>query len=197
MTDQSFRAFVAAIEAGDDLEAERQSHLLTETSEMDLLDLANSENIDKQWWAVRALANCGTEQATSTLATMLEKEDNALRAAGALALGHLYRRAPNAVSHTLEKVAGLLSDEDGLVRQTAADALAMCGDAALPALRAVLESSHQGARARAAHTLRKIATKAMVPLLFQHLNDENYLVRMHAYEALDEMGLLDNVLVTL
>ena len=34
-------------------------------------------------------------------------------------------------------------------------------------------------------------------VLFRYLNDSNYLVRTYAYEGLDEMGLLDNVIVTL
>ncbi len=32
-------------------------------------------------------------------------------------------------------------------------------------------------------------------ILYALLNDENHLVRAYAYEGLDEMGLLENVLV--
>jgi hypothetical protein len=33
--------------------------------------------------------------------------------------------------------------------------------------------------------------------LYHCLNDANYLVHMYAHEGLDEMGLLENILVTL
>ena len=220
MEQQSFRAFLMAIEADDDAEAERQTHQLTSASEADLLALVSLKDVDRRsvdsqsvdlpssdklWWAARALACCGTERAVPILATLLNEEDCALRAVSALSLGHLYRRAPDAVSGVLDQVAALLIDDDGLVRQSAADALAICGDASIPVLQTVLQGSHEGARARAAYALRKIATTAITtartaataPLLFQHLNDQNYLVRTYAYEALDEMGLLDNVIVTL
>ena len=121
-----------------------------------------------------------------------------LRAAAALALVHLHSRAPAAVAPALDTVAALLTDDDGLVRQTAADCLAQCGDDAVPALGRVLrESAHQGARTRAAGALRKIATMKAAAILYPLLNDPNHLVRMYAYEGLDEMGLLENVLVVL
>ena len=47
----------------------------------------------------------------------------------------------------------------------------------------------------AAAALRKIGTPATVPALFRCLNDPNYLVHTYAYEALDEMGLLETQLV--
>jgi HEAT repeat protein len=43
--------------------------------------------------------------------------------------------------------------------------------------------------------LRKIATLKAAAILYALLNDENHLVRSYAYEGLDEMGLLENVLV--
>jgi hypothetical protein len=43
--------------------------------------------------------------------------------------------------------------------------------------------------------LRKIATVPAARLMFQYLNDDNYLVHTYAYEGLDEMGLLENVLL--
>lgn len=43
--------------------------------------------------------------------------------------------------------------------------------------------------------LRKSATLAAAGVMFQYLNDENYLVRTYAYEGLDEMGLLENLLL--
>ena len=70
----------------------------------------------------------------------------------------------------------MLTDSDGLVRQTAADALARCGDDAVD-VEAVLDTLHDGARARAAYALRKIGTKKAAGLLYPLLDDPNHLVR--------------------
>ena len=114
-----------------------------------------------------------------------------MRAAAALALGYLYARVPDAVTPALDQVAALLSDNEGMVRQAAADCLALCGDGAVEALGRILRhSTHQGARTRAAGALRKIATMRSAAILYPLLNDGNHLVRMYAYEGLDEMGLL-------
>jgi HEAT repeat protein len=82
------------------------------------------------------------------------------------------------------------------VRQAAANGLSMCGDVALPAIQHILATSqHQGARTRAASAVRSIRTPASIPVLFRCLNDSNHLVHSYAREALDEMGLLDNVIL--
>ena len=60
-----------------------------------------------------------------------------------------------------------------------------------------LSGDHQGARTRATASLRKIGTMKAAAVLYQHLNDPNHLVRLYAYEALDEMGLLENQLLIL
>jgi len=170
---------------------------LTPTDEPTLLPLLSAAHADQRWWATRALAFCGTQAAVPSLVAALDDQDAALRATAALALGHLYLREPDAVRPVLDQVATKLADEEGVVRQTIADALAMCGDAAVPALAHVLQGNHEGARTRAAYALRKIATMKAASILYRHLNDTNYLVQMYAYEGLDEMGLLENILVTL
>lgn len=100
----------------------------------------------------------------------------------------------------MRAMAALFDDANGTVRQSAADALILYSDLAVPVLQSVLASDSEAARVRAAYALRKIATqggaiKATAPALFQILNDSNYLVHTYAHEALEEMGLLDNVLV--
>jgi len=102
------------------------------------------------------------------------------------------------VTPYLDQVADCLKDDDGMVRQVAADALAQCGDDAVPALARILfQQAHEGARTRAAGALRKIATMKAAGVLYALLNDSNHLVRAYAYEGLDDMGLLETVLVTL
>jgi HEAT repeat protein len=130
------------------------------------------------------------------LAARLQDVQPAVRAAAALALAHLHARDAASVTPWLDAVAGLLEDEEGYVRQAAADSLALCGDDGVPPLGSVLRySTHQGARTRAAGALRKIATMPAAAILYALLNDQNHLVRAYAYEGLDEMGLLENVLV--
>ncbi len=188
--------FLAAIAAGDDEVTEQYALQLTSADEPALLALAASGDADQRWWGVRGLAQAGTAAALPVLRNALADPDPAVRAAAALGAGYLYAREPDATAPELEAVATLLADDDGIVRQAASDALALCGDAAVPALGSVLRSStHEGARTRAAASLRKIATMKAAAILYALLNDPNHLVRMYAYEGLDEMGLLENVLV--
>lgn len=198
--------FLQAAAVDNEAEAERLSYHLQPSDEAQLLSIlrADDEDVDLCWWAVRALAHCGTAEAAPSLADRLtdpqesaspDQEANLLCATAAMALGHLHQRAPEAVHPHLPKMAQQLAHTDGFVRQAAANALAICGDAAVPVLEAALTGQDDGARARAAHALRKIGTLKVAPALFQHLNDPHYLVRLHAYEGLDEMGLLDNVIL--
>lgn len=205
--------FVQAIIADDETNAEKLCHYLQPADEaalLALLESAQNDNplhaADLRWWATRALAHCGTATAAPIVASLLHEpvdsktadngdESNLLCATAALALGHLHQREPESVSPYLPKLAAQLAHPDGFVRQAAADALALCGDAAVPSLAEILASTNDGARSRAAYALRKIGSLAVAPALFQHLNDPHYLVRLHAYEGLDAMGLLDNVLL--
>ena len=191
-------AFLAAIDAGADERAEACALQLQSDDETALLKWVDATNLDRQWWAVRALARCGTAAAAPVIGAQLADADSSVRAAAALALAHLHARAADAVMVWLDPIAGLLLDDDGMVRQVAADSLAMCRDDAVPALARILfQQTHQGARTRAAGALRKIATMKSAGILYALLNDENHLVRAYAYEGLDEMGLLETVIVTL
>ena len=187
---------LAAVARQDDGEAERLALLLTAADEPALLELLASTNEDERWWAVRGLALVGSKDSIAPLEQKLRDEAPAVRAAAALAMADLHARYSEDTAAQLEAVADLLADDEGYVRQAAADCLAQCGDPAVPALGHVLRTStHQGARTRAAGALRKIATMKAAAILYALLNDDNHLVRAYAYEGLDEMGLLENVLV--
>jgi HEAT repeat protein len=191
----AFTRFLTAILAQNDEQAEALATELQPSDEHLLLDLARSWDCDQRWWAVRALACHGSAEAIPVLVNALGDNDASVRAVAALSLGDLYRACPGAIESTLGQVATLLGDEEGFVRQAAADGLALCGDAAVNLLSALLQVPHGGARARAAYTLRKIATMKAAAVLYTYLNDPNHLVRAYAYEALDEMGLLENLLL--
>lgn len=186
----------AAIGASDDEAAERAVQSLKPIAEPLLLTWLDAADPEQRWWSARALAHCGGEAAIFALQRCLDDADPTLRSAAAFAIGHLAQRAPVAVEAALPALAARLADDDGAVRQVAADALTMCGAAAVPVLERVLQGQHEGARTRAAYALRKLALPATIPALFRCLNDANYVVHTYAYEALDEMGLLENMLVT-
>lgn len=191
-------AFLAAIDAGADEVTECLALQLTPDAEPILLALLTASDADQRWWGVRALALCGGTTAVPAVVERLTDVDSGSRAAALLALAYLHRRHPDAVTPYLEQVADCLKDDDGMVRQMAADALAQCGDDAVPALARILfQQPHEGARTRAAGALRKIATMKAAGVLYALLNDSNHLVRAYAYEGLDDMGLLETVLVTL
>ena len=197
-SNEPFPALLDAIAAGDDERAEHAALQLTSADEPALLALSQADDSDRRWWAVRGLAICGGEQAVPALLAALDDDDAGVRAAAVMALAVLHQRASAAVEPHLSETARLLADDDGMVRQAAADTLAQCGDDAVPALAQVLfQGTHQGARTRAAAALRKIATMKAAAVLYPMLNDPNHMVRAYAYEGLDEMGLLENILVTL
>lgn len=188
------RRFLEALRENRDESIEAAVAALTVADEADLLALAGSDELDQRWWAIRALAHVGGKHATPLLVRAVQDDDAGCRAAASLALGHIYMRDPDAVCAAIPQLTLLLSDEEGFVRQVAADALSMCGDDAVVPLTEVLRREHDGARTRAAIALGKIGTMKAAAVLYQHLNDPNYLVRTYAYEALDEMGLLENML---
>ncbi len=195
MTDR-FQRFLTAIDAQDDDAIESIALTLRAREEPALLAmLREDEDPERRWWAVRALALCGGPEAVPALVAALEDEDENVRAAAAMALARVHERNPAAVAPALDRVARLLDDASGAVRRVATDSLARCGDDAIDALAAVLEGDRQGARTRAMAALRKIATFPAAKLMYQYLNDDNYLVHTYAYEGLDEMGLLENMLL--
>jgi HEAT repeat protein len=173
---------LAAVVAQDDDGAEAVVATLTAADEPALLRLLAHEDEDVQWWALRALGACGTSVAVAPLLTRLANPAPELRSV--------------ALMPHLPQLATLLADRDGMVRQVAADTLAQCGDRAIPALVDLLRfSTDQGARSRAAYALGKIRTMAAAPALYRCLNDPNYLVHTYAHEALEQMGLLENMLL--
>ena len=193
----AFQNFYAAILADNDEQTEQKVADLTTVDEMAILALLSTTDANQRWWAVRALAHCGTAVSAPGLIERLADRDVTLRAAAALALGHLVQREPALAQPVLTPLAARLADDEAVVRQAAADALVLCGDSAVPMLAQVLQDHHEGARTRAAYALRKIATMQAAGVLYRCLNDPNYLVHTYAYEGLDEMGLLENILVTL
>lgn len=208
--DERLASFADAAEKCRDEEAEALCLSFTPEFIPGLLAyITDGNSLDLRWWAIRGLAVCADRENAKQLASLLRDPEPELRAVAALTLGRIgQRQSENDDGVSLESdetllngIATLLTDVDGSVRQAASDALVGFGVRAIPALQTVLEHGPENARVRAAYALRKIGAHAEVakvaPALFQLLNDSNYLVHTYAHEALDELGLLDNVLVVL
>ena len=136
----AIQALLDAIDAGDDEAAERLA--LTCAGQTALLPalrplLADAEP-DRRWWAVRTLAVVGGEEAGALLLSRLSDPDEATRCAAALGLGQLRTSA------AIPALTAQLGDANGWVRDTAADALAMIGEPALPALVETLNVARMG-----------------------------------------------------
>ncbi len=195
---------LSAIATGDDELTERTIQALAGRRDLipALRPLLVDGDADRRWWAVRALALLGGPEAEDAAIQRLSDPDEATRCAAALALGQL--KAARAIPALAER----LADPSGWVRDSAGDALAMIGEQALPALLTALADARDGVRVRAAAALRKITSQQLAGLrseayppafwpvlsaMFKALNDPNRLVRHNAYEALDQLGLLDEV----
>lgn len=210
---EAYTRLLAAVDAGDDDAAEVMVYQLRRDDAPLLVqmacDAANDESneeaggdppgrvaSDRRWWAVRALAEYGGTEATPALRAALHAHDPNLRATAALAIGHVGRRLTEAAAPLLPDLATLLHDPDGFVRQAAVHGFSLCGDSAIPVLVQVLrECPHQSARTRAAGALRNLHSMAAAPALYECLNDDNPLVRIYAFEALDDLGLLETLLL--
>jgi HEAT repeat protein len=188
--------FDAAAAAGDDEQAEALVDLLATDDLPALRHMLASGNADRCWWAIRGLAQVGDADSVPLVVAQLRHADPPVRAAAAMALGEIYLRLAQAVRPYLAQLAQLLADRDALVSQTASDTLARCGEDAIDVLAEALRSDSDHVRVRAAAALHRVGTKKAAIPLYHHLEDPNPLVRHHAYEALNDLGLLNNLLLS-
>ncbi len=198
MSQPTLESLLAAIHANDDEAAEQVVTAYTVESAPalnEVLSLFNADDADQRWWAVRTAAAVapwtegGAEALEKPLRDRLHDPDPAVRCAAALAAGQLELVA------LVDELACALGDQSGWVRSSAADALALMGEPAVPALLQVLAGTEQGARTRAAYALSKIRTMEVANAFYHCLQDENQLVQTYAYDTLEQMGLLQTILV--
>jgi HEAT repeat protein len=101
-----------------------------------------------------------------------------------------------------------LGDASGWVRDSAADALSMIGDAALPGLVEAMSDGRDPIRVRATRATCRIVGPGLkgktlneydrkyypaLTALYTALNDPNRLVRTNAFDTLNGLGLFDEV----
>lgn len=198
MSDPTLASLLAAIHANDDDTAEQVVTGYTAESApalADIVALFGVDDADRRWWAVRTAAAIapwtegGAAVLEQPLRQALHDPDPAVRCAAALAVGQLQ------LDTLVAELACCLADGSGWVRSSAADALALMGNSAVPALLTVLAGQNEGARTRAAYALSKIRTMEVANAFYHCLADENQLVQTYAYDTLEQMGLLQMVFV--
>lgn len=145
--------------------------------------LSTGESTDARWWAVRALAEVGTDGSLPPLTAALGDVDPDVRACAALALGHIGH------GEAASGLAGLLGDESSFVASVAADALSMMGEPAVDDLLAMLDENNTHGRLLAVRALGRIKSQRAIGPLFGLLEDPSYLVRYYAQETLDALGV--------
>jgi len=147
-------------------------------------DLIASPDVDRRFWGVRALWANGSPAAQEALIACLSDADELIRSVAALELGELWAEG------AIGALSRLLREDASVAGQHAADALAKIGLPAADALIAALNDARAWVRLRAARALVPIESKAAIrPLIHLLDNDESYLVRHYADEALKRMGV--------
>lgn len=193
--DAEWQEFCSAVAAEDDARSEAATLQLRPAHQQQLFALVATGG-EQRWWAIRALAAIGNADAMPIVAAALDDTDNMTRAAAALALGHLAHRYPDQSAPFLPALGKHYADDDGFVRQQAVEGMALAGIASLPLLEALISPANdEVVRVRAAATLRLMRDKRCAGLLFRLLNDDNHLVHTYAYESLEDLGMLDNLLL--
>jgi HEAT repeat protein len=174
------------LSGSDDGECEAAAVALGEMRETALphvtLVLVNG-SADNRFWAVRALWAMGTPPAIEALVGALNDPDEMVRSGAALALGELKAEV------AIEKLAWLLREEVGSAGNHAADALSKIGKPGAGVLIDALGAARPWVRIRAARALVPVKSPDAIPALFQALNDDSYVVRHYAQEALTCMGI--------
>jgi HEAT repeat protein len=187
------QALLEDLNSGDDLRAEKaardleawlSSHTSTDKENLrkSLKAMLGSHEVEKRWWATRALAEIVEPQVTSLLVEALSDLDVTVGYCAALALRG--QAPPQAVPALIAKLSG----KDRMLAHLAADALISIGAAAVPNLLETLKSSHsQAARLEAVRALARIGDPRSIPALFETLDKESALIEYWANEGLERM----------
>jgi HEAT repeat protein len=152
-------------------------HLLHEN------DGSAPQQVDRRWWALRAVAEIESPAARDALLQALADPDPRLRQCALVGL----RLRPD--ERLLFQAPALLSDRDALVASLAADALIALGKLATPVLVKVLQDAPQAARLQAVRALARIQDPRSIPILFNTLDEDSALMEYWASEGLERLGV--------
>jgi HEAT repeat protein len=176
---------LSELASGDDQRAEaaaRRFAALGEAGLNALRRLLASPQADLRWWAVRALAEFPSEQASQGLIQALQDAEISVRQCAAQGL--CQRPTPEAVPALIAAMAS----GDSLLTRLAANALINLGGEAVPALMDLLRSGGDRVRAEAARALALIGDERAIPALYQASGEGSALLDYWVDEGLERMG---------
>ena len=182
--------YLADLTSGDDERAEAAASGLASLPAAQvhdvigqLTELLASPDVDTRWWAVRALSELPDAHVPAMLVEALGDSDAAVRQCAVLGL----RIHPD--GNAVPTLLGVLTGDDPLAADLAADALAVVGDRAVPSLLEILENGQPSARLKALRALAFIGDERSIPALFAALDEESALMEYWAAEGLERMGV--------
>ncbi len=176
---------VAQLTGGDDEAAESAALALASMgipALPNLRELLQSQEIDRRWWAVRAIA--GMEQPPMEL--IVERLSDAaaeVRAAAALAL------AAHPAESAVPVLVQALNDEDDLVSTLCVNALVGLGPACVPALQDAFAAQSGKGRIQAMRALAAIKDPRAIAVMLKATEDDSAMLAYWASEGLDALGL--------
>jgi HEAT repeat protein len=188
----SLDRFIAELASGDDRRAEAVVIELATLGEralpallclLDENDGSAAQQVDRRWWALRAIAEIECPVARDALLHALADPNPRLRQCALVGL----RLQPD--ERLLSLAPALLADRDTLVASLAADALIALGKLATPALVKVLQDAPQSARLHAIRALARIQDPRSIPILFKTLDEDSALMEYWASQGLERMGV--------
>ena len=160
-----------------------------------LLALLASPEVDRRWWAVRALAELPVSGTHILLTQALKDPDPSIRQSAALGLRAQIVRTPDwrpepaILEALLLALSEGLKDPDPLAAKLAADALRAIGEPAVPQLLELLDHSDHAVRLLLVRILAEIGDPRAIPALFAVLDEDSLIMEYWANEGLEKMGV--------
>jgi HEAT repeat protein len=154
-----------------------------------------SPEVDRRWWAMRALAELPLSLTQSLLAQALKDPNPSVRQCAALGLRLQIKRTPgwNPAPESLDTLLPVLleglKDPDPLAARLAADTLAAIGEPVVPQLLELLDGSNRAVRLLVVRSLAEIGDQRAIPALLAALDEDSILMEYWANEGLEKMGV--------
>jgi HEAT repeat protein len=177
---------VEALASGDEERAEAAVILLAAEGRSalnPLLQLANSMDADRRWWAVRALGALNFPESRRAVAAALQDRDVTVRQCAALSL----RYHPNGA--VIPDLIELLASPDRLLARLAGDAMAALEIDSVDSLTIAARSDSPAVRIEAIRALALMAAPEATGPLFAALDDRSSMVVHWAEQGLERRGL--------
>jgi len=183
---ESLETLLAELASADDGRAARALSQLPQHGELALdylLELLDSPQSDRRWWAAAALASIDHPRSRQGLIKALKDSDSGVRQSAAAGLRRL--PAPEAIPELIEA----LGAEDRLFARLASGALAVLGAEAVEALTLAMRSADPRTRIEAARALGEVGDGSAIPALFAALSDTSAVVVHLAEIGLERLGV--------